>query len=230
VSCNCNRCGKKNAIVAAIPGTSRDRNIGIANIAGLPLRVIDTGGYDDRGSLHVHVQHQVSSALREADVVVFMLDGKEGVTASDERIASWLRRELGKVEVAFPSALKREIIVVANKTEGAHLSDRVLDALSESSRLGFGEPIFMSASHGEGMADISQKFMQCAQERGFDLGDDSGSGSSSPPLQPLAHHEKAIQVAIMGRPNVGKSALLNSILKDNRVISGIYDIRDVRWK
>lgn len=191
--------------MAAIPGTSRDRNIGIANIAGLPLRVIDTGGYDERGSIQVHIKHQVTSAVREADVVVFMLDGKEGVTASDERLAAWLRKELGKVEVSFPSAFKREIIIVANKTEGAHLSDRVLDALAESSRLGFGEPIFMSASHGEGMVDMCQKFRHCAEERGLDLGDDEGVGASRvAPLLALAHQDKPIQVAIMGRPNVGK--------------------------
>lgn len=173
---------------------------------------MDTGGYDDRGSVQVHVQHQVSRALRDANVVVFMLDGKEGVTASDERMASWLRKELGKIEKSFPSQFKREVIIVANKSEGAHLSDRVLEALAESTRLGFGEPIFISASHGEGMVDLCQKFMQCAQERGMEL--------SAPPLQHTSAN-KPIQVAIMGRPNVGKSALLNSILKDNRVISGI---------
>lgn len=215
----CNRCGKKSAIVAAIPGTSRDRNIGMANIAGLPLRVIDTGGYDDRGSLHVHIQHQVSSALKEADVILFILDGKDGVTTSDERLAAWLRKELGKVQVSFPSAFKREIFVVANKTEGAHLSDRVLDALSESSRLGFGEPIFLSASHGEGMSDVYLKLRCAAEERGYHLGSEGGGLTLAPPST-LQLQDKTIQVAIMGRPNVGKSALLNSILKDNRVISG----------
>jgi len=208
-------CGKKSAIVAAIPGTSRDRNVGFANIAGLPLRVVDTGGYDDRGSVHVHVQHQVSCALRDADMVIFVLDGKAGVTASDERIAAWLRKELGKIETTFPGLRKREIVVVANKTEGAHLSDRVLEALSESARLGFGEPIFISASHGEGMAEISHKLMSCAQERGLRLNDER---PHSPPLHDRV--DPPIQVAIMGRPNVGKSSLLNSILKDSRVISG----------
>lgn len=180
------------------------------------MRVIDTGGYDDRGSLHTHVQHQASSALKEADVVVLMLDGKEGVTASDVRISSWLRKELGRIERDFPSPVRREILVVANKTEGAHLSDRVMDALSESSRLGFGEPIFMSASHGEGMSELNVKFARCAEERGMDVTEDTSIDS----LQLSAHHLQPIQVAIMGRPNVGKSALLNSILKEKRVISG----------
>jgi GTPase len=151
------------AIVSDVPGTTRDRKQEKGSLASLPLLVMDTGGLDDRGAINVQIQEQVHQALTHADVVIFMLDAKVGVTALDEHFAKWIRKTLGQIEkvesekrnkvggrkeASATSALPKELIVIANKTEGAHLSDRVLDCIADALRLGLGEPIPLSAAHG----------------------------------------------------------------------------------
>lgn len=152
------------AIVSDVPGTTRDRKQELGSLAALPLLVMDTGGLDDRGAINVEVQQQVHHALTHADVILFMLDAKVGVTALDEHFAKWIRKTLGKIEKieaekrANPSykvrmglehpTLPKELILIANKTEGTHLSDRMLNCVSDALRLGLGDPILMSAAHG----------------------------------------------------------------------------------
>jgi small GTP-binding protein len=152
--------GSNNAIVSAVPGTTRDRKQEKGRLAGLPLVVMDTGGLDDRGAISIQIQDQVQLALQSADVVIFMLDSKTGVTSLDDYFAKWLRKKLGQIEKSEAQKLininatiskedleagaisdsvraatrsqdrsAKEIIVVANKTEGAHLSAKVLDYL-----------------------------------------------------------------------------------------------------
>lgn len=202
-------CGKRIATVSALPGTTRDRNVGLSNFTGLSLRIIDTGGFDDTGHMNVHILSQLRKAIRQSDVIALILDGKDGVDSTDEYISRWLRKEVGKVDVEK----KKDIFVIVNKTEGSHLSDRALATLAESSCLGFGEPLFISASHGEGLAELSTTLMKYLTNKGFPLNGDFTRPHDDPNIVP-------IQVAIMGRPNVGKSSLVNSILKENRVISG----------
>ena len=156
--------GTNLAIVTDVPGTTRDRKEEKGTLACLPLSVIDTGGLDDRGAINTQIQQQVQTALTQADVVIFMLDARAGVTALDEHFAKWIRRTLGqiqKVESEKMESSKRsmktalnnfhlpkEIIVIANKAEGALFSDKLLDCVSDALKLGLGEPIPMSASHG----------------------------------------------------------------------------------
>jgi GTP-binding protein len=113
----------------------------------MPLEVIDTGGLDDRGAVSSQVQTQVELAMNESDVVLFMLDSRAGVTALDLHFARWIRKIVdGKYNPTNNS--KKEIIILANKAEGAHMSEQVMDTVSEACRLGFGEPLLISASHG----------------------------------------------------------------------------------
>lgn len=131
-------------------GTTRDRKVARGNIAGLPLDVVDTGGLDDRGSVSTQMQAQVSAAISESDVILFLLDAQVGVTALDIHFAQWIRKTIQQSEDSRHASeeKKKQVIVVANKSEGAHLSERVLDTFAEACRLGFGEPLLMSAAHG----------------------------------------------------------------------------------
>ena len=182
------------------------------------MRVIDTGGYGE-GTQNMDVRCQIKGAIAEADVIAFIVDGKEGITFEDSIIATWLRKEVGKMNSSLlPSSMRKDVMIIANKTEGAHLSNNSLGALAESFCLGFGEPLFLSASHGEGVAELNQKLTQFCRERRLAVTADSLLSKSLLPSD--VPQPDAIQVAIMGRTNVGKSALLNSILKKNRVLSG----------
>ena len=205
------------AIVSPVSGTTRDRRTGLGRLAGLPFQVVDTGGLDDRGIVNQQIRNQVQSAISSADVILFMLDAQAGVTSLDQYFASWIRKTIGSVQSHASSIGPKEILLLANKTEGAHLSDRVLDTVSESLAFGMGEPLLISASHGDGMAELAQSLMSIAKERNLDVGDESIEvrDSSSRALE-----DRTIQMAIMGKPNVGKSTLLNAIVGKERVITG----------
>jgi GTP-binding protein len=240
------------AIVSNVPGTTRDRREGHGHLAGIPLNLIDTGGLDDRGAVSQNIQEQVAKAFQSSDVVLFMLDGKAGVTALDMHFAQWIRRLLnpGKRTDGMPT---KSVIVVANKTEGAHMSARVMDTVSDALELGFGDPILISATHGDGLADLSVEFLREAQGRGMTVEVPTKSEKRKmfktsaasaaalgdeglPPIQTEGAEElqtsterlsnkipvedRTIQLAIMGRPNVGKSTLLNAFVREERSITG----------
>jgi GTP-binding protein len=218
--------GRNQAIVSNVPGTTRDHNIGYGQIAGLPLEVIDTGGLDDRGQIHVEVKRQVNNSIQSSDVILFLVDAKEGITVLDQHFAQWIRRRINPVKSQISSLNqplltnfdKRDVVLVANKTEGGHLSDRVLDALADSTRLGFGQPILISASMGEGMADLAEILIEIAKRKGLDGREEAVDNVEI--LGKIALEERVIQVAIMGRPNVGKSSFINAVLGHERVIVG----------
>lgn len=230
----------RKAIVSNIPGTTRDRSEGVGNLAGLPFSIIDTGGLDDRGAMIGSVVKQVEQAIVQSDVILFMLDAREGITSVDRTFAKWIRETTHRLYKAQnnPAKHSAEIVLVANKVEGSHLSDHVMDVVSDSYRLGFGEPLLISASHGDGLADLATHLIAVAQKRGLDDGGDDhlektrqkrGRGSSTKQNKTVASDTSAIiapdnpreiQLAIMGRPNVGKSTLLNRIVGDERVITG----------
>src|SRR3954447_19870921 len=132
--------GKRLALVDDRPGVTRDRREGEAKLLGLDFRVIDTAGFEDEDphSLPGRMRQQTEAAVREADAALFLVDAREGLTPLDEEIGRWLRAE------ATP------VIVVANKAEGRASETGIFEAF----RLGLGEPVALSAEHGEGVADL----------------------------------------------------------------------------
>ena len=186
--------GKRQALVDDRPGVTRDRREGQATLLGLEFRVIDTAGFEDEDpkSLPGRMRQQTEAAVREADAALFMIDAREGLTPLDEEIARWLRVE------------KTPVVVVANKAEGRSGEAGTLDAY----RLGLGDPLAISAEHGEGIADLFEALLpHVEREEGDEASDDDREGA------PLS-------LAIVGRPNAGKSTLVNRMLGQERMITG----------
>ena len=183
--------GKHHALVDDRPGVTRDRRQGAASIADLEFTAMDTAGIDEaeKGTLQARMTDQTIKALGEADVIMLVVDGRAGVTPVDEQFARQIRK------------LKKPMILVVNKAEGKGALSTMLDA----HRLGIGEPVAISAEHGEGLADLYAALKPFAPDDNARVKDDSA--------QPLT-------IAIVGRPNVGKSTLLNTILKQDRVLTG----------
>jgi GTP-binding protein len=183
--------GRKLAIVDDRPGVTRDRRFGTGRLGDLDLDLIDTAGFEDVSdeSLEARMRGQTERAIDEADVAVFLIDAREGVTPLDELFAEILRRR-GK-----------PVVVAANKTEGAAGDAGTLEAFG----LGLGEPVPISAEHGEGMADLYAAISALATHDGEDEDEDS---------------DKPIRIAIVGRPNAGKSTLVNRLIGEERLLTG----------
>lgn len=191
--------GKKLALVDDQPGVTRDRREGDGQLLGLGFRIVDTAGFeeDDPASLPGRMRAQTERAVRDADVALFMIDARAGLTPLDEEIARWLRSE------ATP------VILVANKAEGRAGEQGVLEAYA----LGFGDPIPLSAEHGEGVVDLFEALRPHVEPFDGDEGDDLDDGTEDEPAGPL-------KLAIVGRPNAGKSTLINQIIGEDRLITG----------
>ena len=187
--------GKRLALVDDRPGVTRDRREGEASLVGLEFRVIDTAGFEDEDpqSLPGRMRQQTEAAVREADVALFMVDAREGLTPLDEEIGRWLRVET------------KPVIVVANKAEGRSGESGTLDAY----RLGLGDPIAMSAEHGEGVADLFEALQPLIEREGDEEEDEDEEAEGAP-----------LKIAIVGRPNAGKSTLVNKMLGEERMITG----------
>jgi GTP-binding protein len=185
--------GKRLALVDDRPGVTRDRREGDADLVGLKFRVIDTAGFEDEdpASLPGRMRKQTEAAVRDADAALFMIDAREGLTPLDEEIARWLR------------VSTTPIVVVANKAEGRAGESGTLEAY----RLGLGEPIALSAEHGEGVADLFEALRPHVEHEHFEA-DDEDSESAT------------LSLAIVGRPNAGKSTLVNRMLGQERMITG----------
>jgi GTP-binding protein len=186
--------GKRLALVDDRPGVTRDRREGEASLLGLDFRVIDTAGFEDEDphSLPGRMRIQTEAAVRDADAALFLIDAREGITPLDEEIGRWLRAETTPV------------VVVGNKAEGRAGEAGILDAY----RLGLGDPIAMSAEHGEGVADLFEALRPHVEHDHFVI-DDEEDGKEHP-----------LQLAIVGRPNAGKSTLVNQMLGEERMITG----------
>jgi GTP-binding protein len=186
--------GKRVALVDDRPGVTRDRREGDASLLGLDFRVIDTAGYEDEDpqSLPGRMRAQTTAAVREADVALFLIDARAGVTPLDEEIGRWLRSETTPV------------VLAANKAEGRAGESGLLEAWS----LGLGEPIPMSAEHGEGVVDLFEHLRPHVEREDEE--------------EPEAEDEndRPLKLAIVGRPNAGKSTLINRILQEERLITG----------
>ncbi len=175
------------AVVHKEAGVTRDRKELLCDWNGIAFRLIDTGGIDeaDTGLLGTHIARQARAAIDEADLVLFVVDARAGITPGDEELASILR------------AADKPVIVLANKIDDPR---RDLEAV-EFHRLGLGEPVPLSALHGHGTGDLLDDVVARLP----------GTGEA-------AVGDEAIRVAILGRPNVGKSSLLNALLGEERVI------------
>ena len=186
--------GRKLALVDDRPGVTRDRREGEARLLGLDFRIIDTAGYEDEDpkSLPGRMRKQTEAAVAEANVALFLIDSREGVTPLDSEIARWLR------------AGNTPVVVVANKAESRAGDSGILDAY----RLGLGDPVPMSAEHGEGVADLFEALRPLIER------DEEDEEAEEP------EGEGPLKLAIVGRPNAGKSTLVNRMLGEERLITG----------
>ena len=184
--------GKKLAIVDDQPGVTRDRRYASGNLGDLELELIDTAGFEDVAdeSLEARMRAQTELAIEEADLSLFIYDAREGVTPLDEVFATLLRRR-GK-----------PVIIAANKAEGKAGQS----GIGEAYKLGLGEPIPISGEHGEGMAELYAAMLEAVPEELY-TGDDEDE-------------DKPIRLAIVGRPNAGKSTLINRLIGDDRLLTG----------
>jgi GTPase len=205
--------GRRIALVHDIPGVTRDRREAEAKIFGRPVRLVDTAGLEDAnsGAIESRMRDQTDAAVADAVVIVFVIDIRAGITPDDKAFAQILRKT-GK-----------PIILVANKSES---SNEAAPALAEAYRFGFGEPLAVSAEHGLGMPDlltlISRHLPEEAEdEDDFDADDDRPDFADGE--EPEITHEKQkgpIMLAIVGRPNAGKSTLVNTLLGEDRLLVG----------
>jgi len=188
--------GKKLALVDDRPGVTRDRREGEAHLIGLDFRVIDTAGFeeDDPQSLPGRMRAQTEAAVREADVALFLVDARAGVVPLDEEIGRWLRAE------------DRPVVLAVNKAEGRAGEQGALETLG----MGFGEPLQISAEHGEGLADLFEALLPH-----LDRGEEEKDGEEEEDAE-----GGPLKLAIVGRPNAGKSTLVNRILGQDRMITG----------
>lgn len=178
------------ALVANLPGLTRDRIYGDGKIGDRAYMVVDTGGLSGEAeTIAEHIAGQARQAMLEADVILFLVDGRAGLTAGDEQIAGDLR-QTGK-----------RVFVVVNKTEGADPDV----AAAEFQSLGLGRPHAISAAHGDGVAMLMQAVV----------------AALPPAVEPDEERREGIRVAVVGRPNVGKSTLINRLLGEERVL--VYD-------
>lgn len=190
--------GKKLALVDDQPGVTRDRRFGDAHLLGLDFTVVDTAGWEDEdpSSLPGRMRQQTEASLHGADVALFVIDARAGLTPLDEEIGRWLR------EQPVP------VILLANKAEGRAGEPGIL----ESYALGLGDPVPVSAEHGEGMGDLFEALLPYLDDKQQDE-DEFAEDDEEAPSGPL-------KLAIVGRPNAGKSTLINALLREDRLLTG----------
>src|SRR5450830_103811 len=183
----------RDALVADLPGLTRDRHYGEGRVGERPFLVIDTGGFEPvaKEGIMFQMALQTKQAVAEADVVVFLVDGRQGMTPHDKTITDFLRKS------------GRPVLLVVNKAEGM----KYTSAVSDFYELGLGDPYAISGAHGDGVHDLVQEAL------------DKAFASRPDNAEELLPAERGIKLALVGRPNVGKSTLINTLLGEERVIA-----------
>ena len=191
--------GKKHALVDDRPGVTRDRREGDARIGDLEFKVIDTAGIEEaeENALESRMLKQTLQAVEDSDLCLMVIDGRAGLTPDDKFFANWLRKE------------HKSIILLVNKCEGSQGDF----GLNESYQLGFKDIVPISAEHNEGMADLYDSISPYKAQYDYEVG-------KLEVTKEAEGGDKFIQVAIVGRPNTGKSTYLNKLYGENRVLTG----------
>jgi len=223
--------GKKLALVDDLPGVTRDRRPGDARLVDLRFRIIDTAGLEEahEDSLEGRMRAQTEAAIDEADLTLFLVDAKFGLTPLDSTLAEMLRRR-GK-----------PVVLVANKSEARGSDAGFYDAYT----LGLGEPCPISAEHGQGMIDLRDAIVAAiGEDKAFEDEDVAETDVDIPPTEeelddenyePVYDETKPLRIAVVGRPNAGKSTLINRFLGEDRLLTGpeagiTRDSISVEWK
>lgn len=183
----------RDALVADLPGLTRDRHYGEGRVGDRPFLVIDTGGFEPvaKDGIMYEMAKQTKQAVAEADVVIFLVDGRQGLTPHDKTITDFLRKS------------GRSVMLVVNKAEGM----RYTSVTADFYELGLGDPYVISSAHGDGVTDLVEESLNIA------------FAQRSPEVEEPIDAVRGIKIAIVGRPNVGKSTLVNTLLGEERVIA-----------
>ena len=197
--------GTRDALVSDLPGLTRDRKEGETDLGGHAISLIDTAGLEvaQRGSIADRMRAQTEAAISAADLVLFVIDARAGVTATDETFARTV------------PASGRPVVLIANKCEGRTADEGFYEAF----KLGLGEPVAISAEHGLGLADLERDALAAlglkakVRQKSRDGEEDEAESKQDARAKPL-------RVAIVGRPNAGKSTLVNALLGEDRMITG----------
>lgn len=190
---------KKTAIIHDLPGVTRDRRYGDADLFDIKFQIIDTAGTELQHNKATELQQlmevQTFKAADEADIIFFIFDAREGVTPIDQDLAARLR------------SYQKPVILLGNKAEGVRFQHDYT-----SFKLGLGDPVYISAVHGEGFIDLFEAMQECIEKHGLSM-----EGDKEADVDP---NSKTIELAIIGRPNVGKSTMVNALLKEDRQLTG----------